>query len=167
MTKYKFNYDQATTLTYGNRQAPKQLTTILNLGCVDTQNWWLLNQAALFEAVDQGQLVLHLKFWSKVKPALMNGNVANGYVDYQHPTAALAFIQAVFQQQAALRALTTTAVPAYLQTTFQVQPYPEAMAVQQQIDREILDNGITSVPTLIMAGKAYFDEQLLPIEQLL
>jgi len=162
-----FKVDSQTTLTYGNPQAPHELTLILNLGCVDTRDWWQPNQAALFAAIDQGKLQVHVKFWSKVKPTLLNGNVANGYVDYQHPAAALRLIKAVFQNQEPLRAADLAAVPAYLEKTYQVTPYVQAETVRQRIDREVAANGITSLPTVIYQGQAYADETLPTIDELL
>ncbi|MFD1419649.1 thioredoxin domain-containing protein [Lactiplantibacillus songbeiensis] len=162
-----FKVDPQTTLTYGNPQAPHELTLILNLGCVDTRDWWSPNQAALFTAIDEGQLQVHLKFWNKVKPTLLNGNVANGYVDYRHPAAALSLIKAVFQNQDPLRDADLAAVPAYLEKTYQVAPYAQADTVRQQIDREVAANGITSLPTVIYQGQAYADETLPTIADLL
>jgi len=162
-----FKVDPQTTLTYGNPQAPHELTLILNLGCVDTRDWWQPNQAALFAAIDQGKLQVHVKLWNKVKPTLLNGNVSNGYVDYQHPAAALRLIKAVFQNQDPLRAADLAAVPAYLERTCQVTPYAQAETVRQRIDREVAANGITSLPTVIYQGQAYADETLPTIDELL
>ncbi|BDZ30299.1 thioredoxin domain-containing protein [Lactiplantibacillus sp. WILCCON 0030] len=162
-----FSDSDATTINLGQPQAPHTLTAILNLGCEDTQDWWLPNVDELFQAVDDGQLQVHLKFWNKIKEPLRNGNIANGYIDYQQPEQALTYIEAVFQGQDDLRGLANAAVPAYLEQTYGVKPYAAAAAVKQQIDQEVAANGITSLPTLIFDGKMRFDEQLVPLSQLL
>ncbi|VDG17781.1 hypothetical protein [Lactobacillus sp. CBA3605] [Lactiplantibacillus mudanjiangensis] len=160
-----FNLTDQYTLNFGRNDAPHELIAILNLGCVDTQEWWLPNEADLLAAIDNGQLNAHFKFWNKVKPALANGNIANGYLDYQHPTQALAWAKQVFHDQLALREATD--VPDYLTTTYGIQPYAQAEIVKKQIDAEVSANHITSVPTIIFDGQAADEENLRSINQLL
>ncbi|MFC6180590.1 thioredoxin domain-containing protein [Lactiplantibacillus daowaiensis] len=161
-----FNLDDQYTLNFGNSAAPHDLIAILNLGCVDTQAWWLPNEADLFAAIDNGQLKAHFKFWNKQKSTLVNGNIANGYLDYQHPAQAMAWAKQVFHNQQALR--DSTDVPSYLATTYPaVKPYAQADAVKKQIDAEVLANQITSVPTIIFDGHAADEENLQSIKQLL
>jgi len=166
MSTVNFDHSDENTINLGQADAPHKLTMILNLGCVDTQEWWLPNVADLFKAVDEGQLQLHLKFWNKIKEPLRNGNTANGYIDYQHPQAALTYIEAVFAQQQVLRELPNEEVPAYLEKTYGVSPYPAASAVKTAIDDQVSANGITSLPTLIFDGEKRFDKQLVPLKQL-
>jgi len=167
MSTMNFDFSDETTINLGQPTAPHTLTAILNLGCKDTQAWWLPNIEALFKAVDAGELYVHLKFWNKVKEPLRNGNLANGYIDYQHPEQALTYIEAVFQAQAVLRDLPNESVPAYLEKTYGVKPAANAAVVKATIDREVADNGITSLPTLIFDGQDYFDEQLVPLSTLI
>jgi len=163
----QFNNDRQFTLNYGDPQAPQELTLILNLGCIDTRDWWSVNQATLFKALATGQLKVHFKFWNKVKPPLLNGNVANNYIDYQQPTNALKFIKAVFQNQDPLRNAASVDVPAYLAAAYQVTPYPQAESVQQQIAHEIAVNQLTSLPTVIYQDQAYAEADLPVLATLL
>lgn len=167
MEKSGFNVSDEFAINLGAPTAPHEMTAILNLGCVDTQAWWLPNADDLFAAVDAGKLSLHLKFWNKIKEPLRNGNTANGYIDYQHPKAALGYIKAVFQAQADLRELPNEAVPAYLAKTYGVKPYANADEVAASVAQEVAATGVTSIPTLILDGKRYFDDQLVPLKTLI
>jgi len=167
MTELSFDISNKTSVNLGAPTAPHEMTAILNLGCVDTQEWWLPNADDLFAAVDAGKLSLHLKFWNKIKEPLRNGNTANGYIDYQHPQAALDYIKAVFQAQADLRELLNEAVPAYLAKTYGVKPYANADEVATSVAKEVAATGVTSIPTLILDGKRYFDDQLVPLKALI
>lgn len=160
-----FNLDDQYTLNFGRDTAPHDLIAILNLGCVDTQDWWLLNEADLFAAIDSGQIKAHFKFWNKTKDSLINGNIANGYLDYQHPAEAMAWVKQVFQNQLALREATD--VPKYLMTTYGIQPYASTATVKNQVEEDVLANQITSVPTIIFDGQAADEEKLQSIKQLL
>lgn len=166
MSTSDFDNADQWTINLGQSAAPHTLTMILNLGCVDTQEWWQPNVDDLFKAVTDGQIQLHLKFWNKIKEPLINGNIANSYIDYQHPQAALVYIKAVFRQQEKLRELPHEAVPAYLEQTYGVTPYSNATAVQAKIDREVAANGVTSIPTLIFDGQMRFDESLVSLKEL-
>lgn len=96
MSEFNFNFSDQSTLNFGKADADHELTAILNLACPDSRKWFLKNESALLNSVGTGQLLLHLKFWNKPKPSLLNGNVANWYVDYVHPNQALDFVTAFF-----------------------------------------------------------------------
>lgn len=160
MSTYHFDTTNATAVNLGNQAAPQSLTAIFNLVCPDTLRWWQRNHDDLITAVDAGQLQVHLKFWNKAKESLMNGNVAHGFIDYQHPQAALAFIEAVFEHQDDLRELAVDDVADYLQRTYRVTPYAQATAVQAAVDSDVIVNGVLTVPTLILDDQKYTGDSL-------
>lgn len=160
MTQFLFDVSPATALTVGQAAAPNELVAIFNLGCPDTLLWWDNNQAELLAAVAGGQLQAHFKFWSKPKDGLKNGNVAHRYLDYQRPSAALAFMRAVFADQAALRALDEAQVAQYVETQFGVSPYLHAQDVQVSVDHDVAHNDVATVPTLILNDVKYTGDTL-------
>jgi len=148
MLKPEFNLSDETTLNLGTSEAPFELTAILNLGCTYSRAWWLANEADLLRATSAGELNLHLKFWSKATTALQNGNVANTYIDYSQPKAALTFVQQVFQQQAALKAATDP--DAYLRQQYQLEPLATSVIVAHQVAEEAEQNHLTSIPSFVV-----------------
>ncbi|WP_416354055.1 thioredoxin domain-containing protein [Agrilactobacillus fermenti] len=167
MTEFNFNYADDFTLNYGAPTAPNELTFIFNLGCGDTQKWFLANEADLFAAIDNGQLRAHFKFWNKDKPSLLNGNVANGFIDYHQPDKMRPLIQTIYHQQADLRQEPLDQVAAYMTQTYHLTPYAQREQVANKIAAEVAKNGITSLPTIIKNDQSYFDEQLVDLKQLL
>ncbi|MFT8909278.1 MAG: thioredoxin domain-containing protein [Lentilactobacillus diolivorans] len=166
MSEFNFNFSDQSTLNFGEADADHELTAILNLACPDSRKWFLENGSILLNSVGTGQLRLHLKFWNKPKPSLLNGNVANGYVDYDHPNQAFDFVTRLFQHQEQLRNQALENVELYLRDTFNVQPYELADEVAKQILAEVNQNNITSVPTIITNNRSYFDDGLIPVSQL-
>jgi len=148
MSNLDFNLSDETTLNLGTDKAPFELTAILNLGCPYSQAWWLANEAELLRVTSAGYLNLHLKFWSKPSPLLTAGNVANTYIDYSHPDAALAYVQATFHQQDDLRAAPDT--DAYLRGTYQLAPLAASVIVAQQVVEEADRNQLSSLPSFIV-----------------
>lgn len=159
MSEFHFNVDQQETLTYGSATAPHKLVAVLNLGCTASQKWWLANQANLLKAADQGQLVLHLKFWNKKKTALTNGNIAQEFIDYNDPETALRYVDAVFNNQAILRSYDCEDVPAYLEKRFGVRPYAHAEQVKHRVAQQTFQNEIATVPTLIYDDQKFTGDQ--------
>jgi hypothetical protein len=112
------------SLSLGATTAPRKLTIVLNLGCTDSRDWFNAHIDALDAAITAGRVQAQLVFWNKQKPALANGNVANGYVDFAHQDAAAKFVRAVFTDQDPLRAAADPA--AYLEQTYGVARFAEA-----------------------------------------
>lgn len=151
-------FDPTNTLTLGQEDADHQVWLVLNLGCPDTRDWFNANFAALEAAVAAGRVQAHLQFWSKQRVKLVNGAIADCYIDYAHPESALDFIKAVFADQDALNAASD--VPAYLEGTYHVQRHPQAELIAAQVAEAVGEAGITSVPTVVYDGKLYFDDTL-------
>ncbi|WP_283679690.1 thioredoxin domain-containing protein [Lentilactobacillus sp. Marseille-Q4993] len=167
MTKFNFDYSDDATLNYGNQDAKTELTLILNLGCPDTRDWFNANKDDLEAAIDDGKLKIHVKFWNKDKEDLANGNVANGYVDYDDPKAAWKFIVADFENQDELDAQNLADVPAYLADKFGVKQFADRETVAAKTLAEVEANDIVSVPTVIKGDEAYFDDSLKTVTELL
>lgn len=156
-------FQASNTLTFGNANAPHQVWAVLNLGCSDTRDWFNAHFDALEKAVAAGRVQLHIQFWSKQKVPLVSGNVANAYIDYHDPQAALAYTKAVFADQDALKAAPD--VRAYLEQTYGVTRNPQAELVDAQVAEAIAAAGITSVPTIVYDGQLYFDETLAKLPE--
>ncbi len=151
-------FDPTNTLTFGRDDAAHQVWLVFNLGCEDTRDWFNATAERLEAAIEAGRIQVHLQFWSKQRVALVNGGIANCYIDYAHPQAAYAFIKAVFADQDALNAAPD--VPAYLEATYHVQRHPHAELIAAQVAEAVVEAGITSVPTVAYDGKLYYDETL-------
>lgn len=165
MSSINFNNTDDTTLNFGAPTAAHQLTAILNLGCPDSRQWYQANRAGIFQAVQTGQLQLHLKFWNKPVADLAKGNIANNLIDYAQPAQALTFIDAVFAQQEALNAAPD--VKHYIETKFQLSASLDTSTAAVQVAREVAANAIISLPTIIFDGTRYFGATLVPVTQLL
>lgn len=160
MSNQHWNLTATQTINLGQPEAPHHLIAILNLACPDTREWWLRNQLDLLTATANGQLMAHLKFWSKPKESLRNGNVAHHYINYQDQAGALAFAQQVFEEQSALRELELDDVPAYLQATYDVTVNPSAAAIEASMAQQIADNEVETVPTLVIDGRQLTGDEL-------
>ncbi|KRM86717.1 thioredoxin domain-containing protein [Lacticaseibacillus thailandensis] len=154
----KFSLDNDTTLTYGAATAPESIIAIINLGCGDTRNWLAQVHEDLEAAVAAGKLQVHLKFWNKQKEPLRAGNIANGYIDYADPQAALRLVRAVFTHQDELKA--APSVADYLTSTYHVQRQANADQVAATVAAEVAANGVTSLPTVVYHDRLYFDDTL-------
>ncbi|MFD1319246.1 thioredoxin domain-containing protein [Loigolactobacillus zhaoyuanensis] len=162
MSDVQFTAEAA--LNFGPANADHQVVLILNLGCPDSRQWYLNNRQALFFATDSGSIKLQLKFWNKPVADLANGNIANKFIDYSQPKAALAYIDAVYAQQNELNA----AVDAieFIKTNFKTSTTTEPATIAA-IDTEVAHNQITSLPTVIFDDQIYAEDTLVPLTTLL
>ncbi len=151
-------FDDHYSLNYGAVDAPRQLTIVLNLGCTDSRDWFNAHVDALDAAIAAGRVHAQLVFWNKQKPALANGNVANGYVDYDHPDAARKFVRAVFADQDPLRAATDPA--AYLEQTYNVARFADADAAIAATSTAVAAAGVQFLPTVIDGDTQYSEDNL-------
>ncbi|AQW21453.1 hypothetical protein PL11_005655 [Lentilactobacillus curieae] len=167
MAKFNFDYAPEYALTYGKAKAGKEMTVILNLGCPDSKQWFLDNQADLFKAVDEGTLLLHLKFWNKDKDDLVNGAVADDFVDYSNPEKALEYVRDVFENQEKLNEQNVEQVPEYLETRYGVTDGPHNTDASDKVIEEAVTNDIFKLPTVIIDDQMYFDDTLKPAAELI
>jgi hypothetical protein len=157
-------FAKAYSLNLGAAAAPRALTIVLNLGCTDSHDWFNANIEALDAAIAAGRVQAQLVFWNKQKPALANGNVANGYIDYQHPDAAFKFVRAVFANQEPLRAAADPA--AYLEQTYGVTRFAEADAAAKATADGVANSGVNFLPTVIDGDVLYSDEKMSELPEL-
>lgn len=152
------------SLNLGTTTAPRHLTIVLNLGCTDSHDWFNAHIDALDTALTAGRVQTQLVFWNKQKPALANGNVANGYIDYKHPDVAFKFVRAVFADQEPLRAAADPA--AYLEKTYGVTRFAEADAAAAATAKGISASGVQFLPTVIDGDVQYSENNLSELPEL-
>ncbi|PAL01526.1 hypothetical protein B8W96_01010 [Lentilactobacillus parakefiri] len=112
---------------------------------------------------DVWQLQVHLKFWQKPKDDLKNGNVAQRFIDYANPEAALAFINQIYDHQDELNEQPVADVADYLTTKYGVHESKTAEVAAQ----EAQDNGLVSVPSVVLGDTAYADDTLKNVDELI
>lgn len=154
-------------LNFGSNLASNQVITYLNLKCPDSKAWFLANQHELLNLVNGQDISQHIKLWNKDKEPLQNGNIANKFIDYSQPDYALQSIKSIFETQDELNNLDNADVATYLQENHNLTLNPNAEKVDKQTLKEVEINGLTSVPTVIVNGTQYIDDQLAPIDELL
>jgi protein-disulfide isomerase len=76
-------------------------------------------------------------------------------------------IKSIFETQDELNNLDNADVATYLQENHNLTLNPNAEKVDKQTLKEVEINGLTSVPTVIVNGTQYIDDQLAPIDELL
>ncbi|NVM33523.1 thioredoxin domain-containing protein [Pediococcus acidilactici] len=154
MSQYTLESRQLNTVNYGLVNAAHDVTVILNLGCPDSRAWYLENEETLFAKVDTGKIRLHLKFWNKPLDNLINGGIANQYIDYQHPAKVRKLIYDIFTNQDQLNQLTEAQVAPYLRAIYSLTE--QNNLATNLTAKEITAAGITGLPSIIV------DDELKP-----
>lgn len=156
MSQYTWEFQQLNTINYGLVNASRDVTVILNLGCPDSRAWYLENEKALFTKVDNGEIRLHLKFWNKPLDNLVNGGIADQYIDYRHPAQVRKLIHDIFTNQGQLNQLTEAQVAPYLKTVYHLNE--QSNLATNLTAKEVAAAGITKLPSIIV------DDELKPEE---
>lgn len=154
------SYNNAYTLNLGDTKANHSAVIFANLGCPFCRKWFANNWAKMIQAVENHQLAIHLKFLNKPKKPLQNGNIANAYVDYSNPRAALNYVKAVFTDQDYLDNLDPQQVPEFLRSHFNVSKSVTNPNLQK-IKQEAQENGVVTVPTIFFDGIKHADSSYI------
>ncbi|MEE6667805.1 thioredoxin domain-containing protein [Pediococcus acidilactici] len=154
MSQYTWESRQLNTVNYGLINAAHDVTVILNLGCPDSRAWYLENEETLFAKVDTGEIRLHLKFWNKPLDNLINGGIANQYIDYQQPAKVRKLIHDIFTNQSQLNQLTEAQVAPYLRAIYNLNDQNN-LAINLTA-KEVAAAGVTGLPSIIV------DDELKP-----
>lgn len=111
----------------------------------------------MMKDVQEHKLSAHLKFLNKPKQPLHNGNVANGFVDYNNPDDGALFVKNVYKHQDILDNLTNDKdVVNFLKTQLNAKPIVSSKA-KDKIKSEAKNSGVTSVPTIFFDGVKHPD----------
>ncbi len=148
MSQYTWEFQQLNTVNYGFADALHDILVILNLGCPDSRSWYLENEDDLFEKVASHDSRLHLKFWNKPVDNLVNGGIADQYIDYRHPEDVRSLIHNIFTDQEHLNALTEAKVASYLEKAYDLSQ-PSNLASKLTAN-EVAAAGITVLPSIII-----------------
>ncbi|MHA8111396.1 thioredoxin domain-containing protein [Lactobacillaceae bacterium Melli_B4] len=144
------------TLTFGDGNAPHEVTVIANMACPFCRKWYENNFDKLEAEVAAGKLLAHFKFLDKDKADLQDGNLAHEYIDYAHPDQALEFVKKAYDIQPEWHRLPKDEAAEFLTSHFNVQKVNDEQflsAVRANI--ETID--VPSVPTIIYDGKSVSD----------
>ena len=148
----QINYSNDLTLNLGDSKASHNVVVFANLGCPWCKRWYVNNWRRMTQAVQQHKLAIHLKFMNKPKAPLHNGNLANAFVDYRNPKAALLYVKRVYENQVKLDQFTNDRdVTDYLESHFNVAP-KVSQKTQQTIVADGRRNGVLTVPTIFFDG---------------
>lgn len=157
------DYNNANTLNFGDLKAAHQMTVFLNLACPFCRKSFLNNYQRIVKAVNEHELAVHFKFINKPKKPLENGNVAQLYIDYNNPDAALNYVHAVFENQKALKALSKDEVANYVQSTYNVKRVISDKNVQK-VFQQAQALHATSVPNIFFDNQYHLDSNfVLPL----
>ncbi|XIF20205.1 MAG: hypothetical protein AJITA_00932 [Acetilactobacillus jinshanensis] len=151
------SYDNNYTLNLGDMKAAHNVVVFANLGCPWCRRWYANNWTKMIKAVREHDLSIHLKFLDKPKQPLHNGNVANGFVDYNDPEDAPLYVKHVYENQDILDNLTNDRdVIDFLRTQLNVHVKVSSKA-KDRIKSEAKDNGVKTVPTIFFDGVKHPD----------
>lgn len=149
--------DNRSTINLGDQQATHNVVVFANLGCPWCRRWFINNWSAMIKGIQGHDLSAHLKFMDKPKQPLHNGNVANGFVDYQNPESALQYVKKVYENQDILDNLSSDRdVINFLETHFNVKPVVSQKA-KDAIKADAKYSGVTTVPTIFFDGVKHPD----------
>ncbi|MBW1606057.1 thioredoxin domain-containing protein [Lactobacillus sp. Sy-1] len=140
------------TLNLGASNAPHQLTVVMNLSCRYCKKWWSRNSKIIENALADGQLGLHIKFWTVDKAALLIGDIAHQYVDFSQPEAAFNFVKELVRNQNQFKRCSEDQVPDYLTKNYNVTQH-NSKADIEQTTAELRKAGVRGIPTLVLDGE--------------
>ncbi|MBW1606238.1 thioredoxin domain-containing protein [Lactobacillus sp. Sy-1] len=144
------------TLTFGDVNAPHEVTVITNMACPFCRKWYENNFDQLQSEVKSGKLLAHFKFLDKDKLDLQDGNLAHEYIDYSNPEQAIDFVKKAFDIQPEWHRLPKDEAEAFLTSHFDIQKVNDTeflAAVKSNIE----SIEVPSVPTIIYDGEGHAD----------
>ncbi|UQS86065.1 DsbA family protein (plasmid) [Nicoliella spurrieriana] len=144
------------TLTFGDVNAPHEVTVITNMACPFCRKWYENNFDKLKSEVQSGNLLAHFKFLDKDKEDLQDGNLAHEYIDYSNPNQAIEFVKAAFDIQPEWHRLPKPDAEAFLNDHFDIQKVND-IDFLASVKANIEAFGVPSVPTIVYDGDAHSD----------